>query len=100
MYGPDMFDTIDVRFEALDAAMKQSPYYDPASDTYDYLQEAEDRDYDDGVLLDGQTAWDCNPDSDVTIDAYDLGLDEEDDEGDWQVLALDRFGDRNVNGNW
>lgn len=41
-------------------------------------------------------AWDC----DIFFVAepldYDLDLDYEDDEGDWQVLALDRFGDRMV----
>ena len=45
-------------------------------------------------------AWDCDPSFDPIDEAYDLDLDEEDDEGDWQVLALDRFGDRAVNANW
>lgn len=29
--------------------------------------------------------------------SYDLELDEEDDTSDWQVIVLDRFGDRLVN---
>ena len=48
-----------------------------------------DHDYDD-------VAWDCclffvpdNSDEDQHFD-----LDVEDDEGDWQVIALDRFSDR------
>lgn len=45
--------------------------------------------------------WDCDPFAQVIVEPYDLELDIEDDEGDWQVLALDRFGDRNVNpGNY
>lgn len=44
--------------------------------------------------------WDCDPSAVIQNDMYDAGLDEEDDEGDWQVLALDRFGDRMVNGDW
>lgn len=47
--------------------------------------------------MDGE-AWDCDPDAQVIVEPYDLGLDEEDDEGDWQVIVLDRFGDRMVNG--
>jgi len=45
-------------------------------------------------------AWDCDPLATVECDPYDLGLDLEDGEGDWQVLALDRYGDRMVNANW
>lgn len=41
-------------------------------------------------------AWDCDPDAALHVDAYDLELDEEADETDWQVLVLDRFGDRTV----
>lgn len=44
-----------------------------------------------------EEAWDCDPEAEVSAEEYDAGLDEEDDEGDWQVLALDRFGDRIVN---
>lgn len=44
--------------------------------------------------------WDCNPFHVHVDESYDLDLDYEDDEGDWQVLALDRFGDRNVNANY
>lgn len=51
-----------------------------------------DEDYSEG--------WDCDPDAVVACDSYDEGLDETDDTGDWQVLALDRFGDRNVNGDY
>lgn len=42
-------------------------------------------------------AWDCNPDMVFVDESYDLDLNYEDDTGYWQVLALDRFGDRNVN---
>lgn len=42
--------------------------------------------------------WDCDPGAVLLVEPYDEGLDETDDEGDWQVLALDRFGDRAVNG--
>lgn len=41
-------------------------------------------------------AWDCDLFTEVTICAYDEGLDYEDDEGDWQVIALDRFFDRKL----
>ena len=41
-------------------------------------------------------AWDCDPDFQPILETVDLDLDEEDDEGDWQVLVLDRFGDRLV----
>lgn len=43
-------------------------------------------------------AWDCDLFFVSECLDYDLGLDEEDDEGDWQVIVLDRFGDRLVNG--
>lgn len=43
-------------------------------------------------------AWDCNlffrPEN---ID-YDVDIDEESD--DWQILALDRFADRTIRGNY
>lgn len=42
------------------------------------------------------TAWDCDPDFQPILETVDLDLDEEDDTGDWQVLALDRYGDRLV----
>lgn len=45
---------------------------------------------------DETTAWDCDPTAHVTVDAYDLDLDYEDDTGDYQVLALDRFFDRQI----
>lgn len=45
-------------------------------------------------------AWDCDPLFVAEDLSYDLDLDEEDDEGDWQVIVLDRFGDRMVNGEW
>lgn len=44
--------------------------------------------------------WDCDPNAIVAVDPYDLDLDEEEDETDWQVLVLDRFGDRSVNGKF
>jgi hypothetical protein len=47
-------------------------------------------------LFDTHAAWDCNPDAEVTAEPYDGDLDLEDDTGDWQVLVLDRFGDRSV----
>lgn len=43
-------------------------------------------------------AWDCDPFMIMPVETYDLELDEEEDETDWQVLVLDRFGDRTVNG--
>ena len=48
-------------------------------------------------LFELHTAWDCDPDAAVFVEAYDVDLDENDDTGDWQVLVLDRFGDRTVN---
>lgn len=44
-------------------------------------------------------AWDCDPHADMLIVSYDADLDEEEDETDWQVIVLDRFGDRMVNPN-
>jgi hypothetical protein len=41
-------------------------------------------------------AWDCDPTFLPIYEGVELDLDEEDDEGDWQVLCLDRFGDRLV----
>lgn len=41
-------------------------------------------------------AWDCDPFAEVEVEAYDLDLDYEDGEGDYQILALDRFYDRNI----
>jgi hypothetical protein len=41
-------------------------------------------------------AWDCDLFFVPECLDYDLELDEE--EGDWQVIVLDRFGDRLVNG--
>lgn len=51
-------------------------------------------------LMEPTEAWDCDPFTRLSADPYDLELDEEDSESDWQVLALDRFGDRMVNANW
>ena len=45
-------------------------------------------------------AWDCDPDMCFEDMSYDLDLYEDDSTGDWQVIALDRFGDRQVNGNY
>ncbi len=41
-------------------------------------------------------AWDCDPTFVPIDESVELDLDMEDDEGDWQVLVLDRFGDRLV----
>lgn len=46
------------------------------------------------------TAWDCDPAFVPEELAYDLDLDEELDETDWQVIVLDRFGDRMVNASY
>lgn len=43
--------------------------------------------------------WDCDPNAVILVEPYDLGLDEEEDDTDWQVIVLDRFGDRMVNPN-
>jgi hypothetical protein len=43
-------------------------------------------------------AWDCDPFHIHAEEPYDIDLDESDDTGDWQVLVLDRFGDRMVRG--
>ena len=49
---------------------------------------------------DETVAWDCDLFTEVFMEAYDIDLEEEDDEGDWQVIALDRFYDRQVNGDY
>lgn len=49
-------------------------------------------------MHDETTAWDCDPTFVAEPLDYDFDLDYEDAEGDWQVLALDRFSDRLVNG--
>lgn len=45
-------------------------------------------------------AWDCDlffvPDN----LEYDEGIDEEDSDSDWQVIALDRFADRRINSEY
>lgn len=51
----------------------------------------------DGWRREPEQAWDCDPDVVLLGDSLDWDLDEEDDTGDWQVLVLDRFGDRTVN---
>ena len=43
-------------------------------------------------------AWDCDLFTEVTVDDYDLDIDEEDD--DWQIIALDRFYDRQIRGDY
>lgn len=44
-------------------------------------------------------AWDCDPHWEPeALGIYD-DLDEEQDDTDWQVIVLDRFGDRLVKGN-
>lgn len=43
-------------------------------------------------------AWDCDLFTEVTVDDYDLDIDEEDD--DWQIIALDRFYDRRINSEY
>lgn len=65
-------------------AMRTNPDYHPR------LREAAEDDEPCDV------AWDCHPGHVHHYEPYDLGLDDEDGEGDWQVLALDRFGDRLV----
>lgn len=44
-------------------------------------------------------AWDCDPDAMIFVEDYDADLDETNDTTDWQVLVLDRFGDRMVTEN-
>jgi hypothetical protein len=46
------------------------------------------------------SGWDCDPFLTAIVDEYDLELDFTDDCGDWQVLALDRFGDRSINSRY
>lgn len=41
-------------------------------------------------------AWDCDLFFVPPKENFDLDIDLEDSTGDWQVLALDRFGDRYV----
>lgn len=41
-------------------------------------------------------AWDCDLFATVEIEPYDIDLDYEDDTGDYQILALDRFADRAI----
>lgn len=41
-------------------------------------------------------AWDCDPLFVAEVMDYDMDLDEELDETDWQVIVLDRFHDRLV----
>ena len=43
-------------------------------------------------------AWDCDLFTEVTVDDYDLDINEEDD--DWQIIALDRFYDRQIRGDY
>jgi len=43
-------------------------------------------------------AWDCDPF--VELDDETDQLDEEDASGDWQTIALDRWGDRLINGRY
>lgn len=45
-------------------------------------------------------AWDCDPFFIPECLDYDLDVDCEDSESDWQILALDRFGDRTINGDY
>ena len=45
-------------------------------------------------------AWDCDPFMVHVEEHWNDGLDEEDDEGDWQFICLDRFGDRLVYPRW
>lgn len=52
--------------------------------------------YDEDYLDAPSEAWDCNPEFLPIDEGYDLDLDEEDSTSDWQVIALDRFGDRLV----
>ena len=41
-------------------------------------------------------AWDCDLFTTVSVEPYDVDIDYEDDESDWQILALDRFADRDI----
>lgn len=50
------------------------------------------------IMNDDSTAWDCDPFFVPCNEPYDLDLNDED-ESDWQVIALDRFGDRLVRGD-
>jgi hypothetical protein len=48
------------------------------------------------INRDETLAWDCDPFFIPDEEPYDLDLDDEDAFSDWQVLVLDRFGDRMV----
>lgn len=53
-------------------------------------------------MLEGE-AWDCNPfidQSEIAAQIAGDDIDEEDDTGDWQTVVLERWGDRQVNGEW
>ncbi len=41
-------------------------------------------------------AWDCDLFTDVTVEPYDIDIDYEDSTGDYQILALERFFDRQI----
>lgn len=41
-------------------------------------------------------AWDCDPEAHMELDVEELDCDGD----DWQCIALDRFGDRLVNGRY
>jgi hypothetical protein len=43
------------------------------------------------------TGWDCDP---FQLFELEPDIDEEDAEGDWQTVVLDRFGDRLVTANY
>ena len=45
---------------------------------------------------DDTQAWDCDLFFVPPNEDYMLDIDEEDSEGDWQIIVLDRFGDRLV----
>ena len=49
-------------------------------------------------MHDEATAWDCDLFFVPEALDYDLDIDYEDD--DWQTLALDRFADRSINGDY
>jgi len=42
-------------------------------------------------------AWDCDLFTDVAVEPYDVDIDYEDDESDYQIIALERFYDRQIN---
>lgn len=47
-----------------------------------------------------QHAWDCDPTFTPPVEDELIDIDEEDASSDWQIIALDRWGDRRVNGNY